>query len=83
MSTWNLEGTIRHVLICNGGSCLKMGAEEVTTAIRSEISAVGADHSYDTHALQRPMRRSLRSHRVPRWRLVSEYDTRRRPPISA
>jgi (2Fe-2S) ferredoxin len=48
MSTWNLEGTIRHVLICNGGSCLKMGAEEVTTAIRLEIAAVGADHFIHT-----------------------------------
>ncbi len=37
MSTWNLEGTQHHFLICNGGSCMQNGGEEVTLAIREEI----------------------------------------------
>ncbi|MFM1652479.1 (2Fe-2S) ferredoxin domain-containing protein [Brevibacillus sp. B_LB10_24] len=43
MSTWDLSKTKRHVLICNGGSCMKQGAEEVTQAIRAEISRMQAD----------------------------------------
>ncbi|MCG3083763.1 (2Fe-2S) ferredoxin domain-containing protein [Anoxybacillus sp. LAT_35] len=37
MATWNLQGTKHHVLICNGGSCMRKGGEEVTQAIRDEI----------------------------------------------
>ena len=37
MATWNLQGTTHHVLICNGGSCMRKGGEEVTQAIRDEI----------------------------------------------
>lgn len=43
MSTWNLRETRCHLLICNGGSCTKRRAEEVTQAIRDEISLLGAD----------------------------------------
>ncbi|WP_243291094.1 (2Fe-2S) ferredoxin domain-containing protein [Bacillus sp. FJAT-47783] len=38
MATWNLNGTKHHVLICNGSSCMRKGGEEVTLAIRDEIS---------------------------------------------
>jgi NADH:ubiquinone oxidoreductase subunit E len=38
MATWNLDTTKHHVLICNGSSCNRFGAEEVTQAIRSEIA---------------------------------------------
>ncbi|GGB53729.1 (2Fe-2S) ferredoxin domain-containing protein [Fictibacillus barbaricus] len=37
MTTWNLNGTMSHVLICNGSSCMRKGGEEVTQAIRDEI----------------------------------------------
>jgi len=38
MATWNLSNTIHHVLICNGSSCNRVGAEELTQEIRKEIS---------------------------------------------
>lgn len=38
MATWNLGTTKHHVLICNGSSCNRVGAEEVTQAIRTEIA---------------------------------------------
>lgn len=34
MSTWDLGQTKAHILICNGGSCLRKQGEEVTVAIR-------------------------------------------------
>lgn len=40
MATWNLAGTKHHVLICNGGSCMRKGGEEVTSAIREEIARI-------------------------------------------
>ncbi|WP_036720684.1 (2Fe-2S) ferredoxin domain-containing protein [Paenibacillus harenae] len=43
MTTWNLQQTRCHLLICNGGSCMKRGGEEVTQAIRDEITKLGAD----------------------------------------
>lgn len=41
MATWNLTDTRHHILICNGGSCYKAGAEELTQSIRKEITAKG------------------------------------------
>jgi (2Fe-2S) ferredoxin len=38
MATWDLSYTKHHVLICNGSSCNRVGAEELTQAIRKEIS---------------------------------------------
>ncbi|MCK0472894.1 ferredoxin [Halalkalibacter sp. APA_J-10(15)] len=38
MATWNLEETTHHILICNGSSCNKAGAESLTSAIRREIT---------------------------------------------
>ncbi|CAH8770456.1 (2Fe-2S) ferredoxin domain-containing protein [Paenibacillus dendritiformis] len=48
MATWNLEETRHHLLICNGGSCMKQQADEVTQAIRDEISALGAKKQIHT-----------------------------------
>ncbi|WP_202079530.1 (2Fe-2S) ferredoxin domain-containing protein [Caldalkalibacillus salinus] len=48
MATWDLSTTKHHVLICNGGSCMRNGGEEVTQAIREEISACGLDDTVHT-----------------------------------
>ncbi|KKB36778.1 (2Fe-2S) ferredoxin domain-containing protein [Bacillus thermotolerans] len=48
MTTWNLKGTDTHLLICNGSSCMRKGGEEVTQAIRDEISLIGADDRIHT-----------------------------------
>lgn len=48
MTTWNLEGTKSHLLLCNGSSCLRKGGEEVTLAIRDEISVLGVDQHIHT-----------------------------------
>lgn len=38
MATWNLTNMNKHVLICNGSTCMRKGGEEVTQAIRNEIT---------------------------------------------
>ncbi|WP_328135226.1 (2Fe-2S) ferredoxin domain-containing protein [Brevibacillus reuszeri] len=43
MATWNLSQTVHHVLICNGGSCMRKGGEEVTVALRESITRAGLD----------------------------------------
>ncbi|MBM7647841.1 (2Fe-2S) ferredoxin [Bacillus ectoiniformans] len=43
MATWNLSKTTNHLFICNGSSCNNVGAEELTQAIRKEISERNAD----------------------------------------
>ncbi|MDP5275411.1 (2Fe-2S) ferredoxin domain-containing protein [Chengkuizengella axinellae] len=48
MATWNLTTTNQHVFICNGGSCKKEGAEELTQSIRKEITNKGLDQSIHT-----------------------------------
>jgi (2Fe-2S) ferredoxin len=48
MSTWDLSTVQHHVLICNGGSCLKNSGDETTLAIRDEISKHGAEHFIHT-----------------------------------
>ncbi len=48
MSTWSLEGMQTHLLICNGESCMLRSGEEVTLAIRKEISRLGADRLIHT-----------------------------------
>ncbi|MED4533316.1 (2Fe-2S) ferredoxin domain-containing protein [Metabacillus fastidiosus] len=48
MATWNLEKTNHHVLICNGSSCMKKDAEDVTEAIRSEITNLDLDQVIHT-----------------------------------
>ena len=52
MTTWNLEETQCHLLICNGSTCMRKGAEEVTQAIRNEITALNADHKIHTTRTQ-------------------------------
>ncbi|CAM4502718.1 (2Fe-2S) ferredoxin domain-containing protein [Paenibacillus typhae] len=42
MTTWNLQGTVNHLLICNGSSCKKNKGEEVAEAIEDEIDKQGA-----------------------------------------
>ncbi|OKL35237.1 (2Fe-2S) ferredoxin domain-containing protein [Domibacillus mangrovi] len=48
MTTWNLEGTKSHLLICNGSSCMRKGGEEVTQAVRDEISLLELDEEIHT-----------------------------------
>ena len=48
MTTWNLEGTRSHLLLCNGSSCMRKGGEEVTLAIRDEISMLELDQQIHT-----------------------------------
>lgn len=48
MATWNLSETKHHVLICNGSSCMKKGGEEVTQAIREEITKLDLDAKIHT-----------------------------------
>ncbi len=48
MATWDLSRTKHHVLICNGSSCMRKGGEEVTQAIRAEISRLQADDEIHT-----------------------------------
>jgi (2Fe-2S) ferredoxin len=48
MATWDLTETKHHILLCNGSSCNKAGAEELTQAVRAEIMARGLDHEIHT-----------------------------------
>jgi (2Fe-2S) ferredoxin len=48
MATWNLSKTRHHILICNGGSCMREGAEELTQEIRKEIKDQGLDDAIHT-----------------------------------
>ncbi|HZH59912.1 MAG TPA: (2Fe-2S) ferredoxin domain-containing protein [Metabacillus sp.] len=48
MTTWNLTETKHHVLICNGSSCMRKGGEEVTQAIREEITNLDLDNRIHT-----------------------------------
>ncbi|WP_150270923.1 (2Fe-2S) ferredoxin domain-containing protein [Paenibacillus tepidiphilus] len=43
MTTWNLQGTLNHLLICGGSSCRKRKGEEVAEAIEHEIEKQGAE----------------------------------------
>ncbi|MFT9846270.1 (2Fe-2S) ferredoxin domain-containing protein [Aneurinibacillus sp. REN35] len=43
MATRNLHGVRHHLLLCNGGSCMKRGGEEVTQGIREQIANLAAD----------------------------------------
>ncbi|MEJ8545168.1 (2Fe-2S) ferredoxin domain-containing protein [Brevibacillus borstelensis] len=52
MATWNLSRTKQHVFLCNGGSCTRAGAEEVTKAFRAAIKEAGLDdHVHTTKTL--------------------------------
>lgn len=56
MATWDLSTTCAHLMICNGSSCLKKQGEEVTVAIREELTNRGLDgriHTARTRCLGR------------------------------
>jgi (2Fe-2S) ferredoxin len=48
MATWDLSGMKSHLFICNGSSCMRKGAEEITLAIRDEITQLGMDEQIHT-----------------------------------
>lgn len=48
MTTWNLQGMQKHLLICNGSTCMGAGAEEITLAIRDEITKLKLDEQIHT-----------------------------------
>lgn len=48
MTTWDLQGMQRHLLICNGSTCMEAGAEEVTLAVRDEIAKQQLDAKIHT-----------------------------------
>jgi (2Fe-2S) ferredoxin len=48
MGNRDLESVRHHIFICNGESCLRSGGEEVTLAIREQISALDADAQIHT-----------------------------------
>ncbi len=48
MATWNLTEMNKHVLICNGSTCMRKGGEEVTQAIRDEITSRNLDAKIHT-----------------------------------
>lgn len=43
LTMWDFSQTKHHILLCNGGSCMRQGGEEVTQAIRAAITRAGAD----------------------------------------
>lgn len=56
MTTWNLEGSERLVLLCNGDSCSERGADNVTLTLRRALAAAGLDprvHTARTRCLGR------------------------------
>ncbi|KAF4324923.1 hypothetical protein G195_001733, partial [Phytophthora kernoviae 00238/432] len=52
LATWNLEHTQCHLLICNGGSCTQLGADDITESIRDEIQKLDADELIHTSRTQ-------------------------------
>jgi len=43
MTTWDLSGTTRLVLLCNGDSCSERGADAVTLTLRRALKDAGLD----------------------------------------
>lgn len=43
LATWDLTEMKHHILLCNGGSCNRAGAEQLTQAVREEITKRGLD----------------------------------------
>jgi (2Fe-2S) ferredoxin len=48
MGNRNLQQVKQHILICNGESCLRNHGDEVTLAIRNQISELDADEYIHT-----------------------------------
>jgi (2Fe-2S) ferredoxin len=56
MTTWDLAGSQRLVLLCNGDTCNERGADAVTVALRRAVAACGLDprvHTARTRCLGR------------------------------
>ncbi|MCU0624938.1 MAG: (2Fe-2S) ferredoxin domain-containing protein [Gemmatimonadaceae bacterium] len=56
MTTWNLTGSERLVLLCNGDTCSERGADAVTLELRRALRAAGLDprvHTARTRCLGR------------------------------
>jgi (2Fe-2S) ferredoxin len=56
MTTWNLSGTRRLVLLCNGDTCSDRGSDAVTVALRRALAERGLDpdvHTARTRCLGR------------------------------
>jgi (2Fe-2S) ferredoxin len=56
MTTWNLGGCQRLVLLCNGDTCSTRGSDEITVALRRELADCGLDplvHTARTRCLGR------------------------------
>lgn len=56
MTTWDLTGTERLVLLCNGDTCTSRGGDAVTVALRRALQAEGLDprvHTARTRCLGR------------------------------
>ncbi|AKG35477.1 (2Fe-2S) ferredoxin domain-containing protein [Paenibacillus durus] len=43
MTTWNLQGTACHLLVCGGSSCKKRKSGEIAQAIKKEIEKQGGE----------------------------------------
>ncbi|MDM5336353.1 (2Fe-2S) ferredoxin domain-containing protein [Fictibacillus enclensis] len=48
MATWNFDHLKHHILVCNGSSCMRNEAEEVTQSIRHEITQKGLENRIHT-----------------------------------
>ncbi|OHX44749.1 (2Fe-2S) ferredoxin domain-containing protein [Cytobacillus oceanisediminis] len=44
----NLDGVSKHLLICNGKTCMKNGAEEVTETVRGELKNLALQQEIHT-----------------------------------
>ena len=56
MTTWDLSGTRRLVLLCNGDTCSDHGGDLVTVTLRRELQRLGLDpfvHTARTRCLGR------------------------------
>jgi (2Fe-2S) ferredoxin len=48
MTTWDLTGTERLVLLCNGDTCSGRGSDAVTVALRRRLQEAGLDPAVHT-----------------------------------
>ncbi|RZI50344.1 (2Fe-2S) ferredoxin domain-containing protein [Aeribacillus pallidus] len=48
MATWNFDFLKHHILICNGSTCMRNEAEQVTESIRQAISQKGLENYIHT-----------------------------------
>ncbi len=48
LAIYNLDQLQHHILLCNGGTCMRNDGEEVTQAVRDEIKNLGASEFIHT-----------------------------------